>query len=1134
MTQEGSDPPPSEERVSRTSKRHTVGLPPESQSDLSLAGPPSFSVGDRCHVGQSQALGTVRFVGETEFASGTWFGLELDEALGKNDGTVRGTRYFECKPQHGIFCRQSALSPAPEQQAPVAQMAGDTTQGSTEMHMMPLPGASTAKEEKKMHAPAQESTDEMSALTASGTSVESRAVKPKRAAIDRRGLSAKEKHDSSLQRELAQAVEDHDVPRIRAVLHRAVGSSLSPKELENAQSILNFELNRSLFKDMEDIRAAVSGLQGAVRAIASTVGPNAAALAAKPAAQDLPGMSAGTSVGCGDDIGPFTQTVAGMIERSSEEIASRLEQHQWEVASYLENTIMRATTGMWQAVRRGMQASREPASSHMQIGSPARGSPGYSRYHDQEGHLRSLPSKARAGAMEEALEADAIDSGEDFPASAKMAPAIKVHEVAPRGAATHLLKPERSRIWKDEEDDKQEDGREKEQRAVHRALEAQESKVLGGTAASQALKRQMPRADASAGSRSPVEDRFAQQIDRRAPRSPTSHEDAMLREAAARLIQARWRVVLACRQQHFDEMRIGLRRHGSPGLGRQQKPNTAARRLRLDEDEGSVGSTCESELSPDLNRVPPSQYKHRARPDLSGDWIFNFEGTTHSWMVKGTTARTPDDTVDYNIMVENGRETLAGWYLMGRTDDGHVLVWEEGQSLERIVWCRRGHEAKLRGAFDYDEEEGFSVHVVDGASHELLCHLEADRTWLVDDLKDTLSQELGIPAYDQQLLYQQRPLHRKDEPLVDILPVTSEEPVVLFLFRSDKPRASCQPRASCPNWWLKEVGEAATDFSKVAQTAQNLDEAARKSAHEAILAAVRANPEALRHAPEEMQCDRNIVLRAVRDGGASLFSVRSQFQADREIVLAAVQRDGMSLRHASAELQADLEVVRAAVLQDGQALEYAADALQKDPEIVRAAAGQGADVWWAGGWSRQSLKEEASADKDQEQEKTTPSEQKLPSPSEQKLPSGNRLQVPTGTTSATGSGENSLGSSPKQLTPREIIEQQNDEYRESELVDQKKEADAFLAEKAVEMTRRERELEEAEDALHRAAGRLERYGSNPRVEQERVEAQERVAVAREALEGARHALASSTDTVSGLDAELTVLRSPRQNETFEV
>uniref|UniRef100_A0AAV2KP37 Dynactin subunit 1 n=1 Tax=Knipowitschia caucasica TaxID=637954 RepID=A0AAV2KP37_KNICA len=53
--------------------------------------------------------GTVAFIGATFFASGKWVGVILDEAKGKNDGTVQGKRYFTCEENHGIFVRQSQI-----------------------------------------------------------------------------------------------------------------------------------------------------------------------------------------------------------------------------------------------------------------------------------------------------------------------------------------------------------------------------------------------------------------------------------------------------------------------------------------------------------------------------------------------------------------------------------------------------------------------------------------------------------------------------------------------------------------------------------------------------------------------------------------------------------------------------------------------------------------------------------------------------------------------------------------------------------------------------------------------------------------------------------------------------------------
>ncbi|XP_076367524.1 CAP-Gly domain-containing linker protein 2-like isoform X2 [Tachypleus tridentatus] len=62
-------------------------------------------VGDRVVVNSLNGTktGTLRYLGSTDFATGQWAGVELDEPTGRNDGSVAGKRYFSCKMDFGLF-----------------------------------------------------------------------------------------------------------------------------------------------------------------------------------------------------------------------------------------------------------------------------------------------------------------------------------------------------------------------------------------------------------------------------------------------------------------------------------------------------------------------------------------------------------------------------------------------------------------------------------------------------------------------------------------------------------------------------------------------------------------------------------------------------------------------------------------------------------------------------------------------------------------------------------------------------------------------------------------------------------------------------------------------------------------------
>lgn len=72
-----------------------------------------YVIGDRVYV-DGYRPGSVAYFGETEFASGDWVGVVLDQATGNHDGKLFGREYFQCAPHHGIFVRTHRVSRMPD------------------------------------------------------------------------------------------------------------------------------------------------------------------------------------------------------------------------------------------------------------------------------------------------------------------------------------------------------------------------------------------------------------------------------------------------------------------------------------------------------------------------------------------------------------------------------------------------------------------------------------------------------------------------------------------------------------------------------------------------------------------------------------------------------------------------------------------------------------------------------------------------------------------------------------------------------------------------------------------------------------------------------------------------------------
>ncbi|KAK3293416.1 CAP Gly-rich domain-containing protein [Chaetomium fimeti] len=69
-----------------------------------------IAVGKRCQVGEDDSRrGEIKYVGDVKEIPGlgAWVGVHLDEPVGKNDGSIGGSRYWgeESQLKHGVFVR---------------------------------------------------------------------------------------------------------------------------------------------------------------------------------------------------------------------------------------------------------------------------------------------------------------------------------------------------------------------------------------------------------------------------------------------------------------------------------------------------------------------------------------------------------------------------------------------------------------------------------------------------------------------------------------------------------------------------------------------------------------------------------------------------------------------------------------------------------------------------------------------------------------------------------------------------------------------------------------------------------------------------------------------------------------------
>lgn len=183
---------------------------------------------------KNHLTGKVGFAGPTTFSPGDWLGVALDEAKGKNAGTVQGIKYFECEAGHGIFVRPAAVVSV------VSEPSLNTGAGNS--NSQDANRATNVEERwrnitlKYLHETTRKNVQ---------NSFEAYALSAKHVAgeMDNQVATTPNGGNGSaaeVRRALAEACEDHNEDAVRRLLQQAIELGVAQTEIQGARHILRY------------------------------------------------------------------------------------------------------------------------------------------------------------------------------------------------------------------------------------------------------------------------------------------------------------------------------------------------------------------------------------------------------------------------------------------------------------------------------------------------------------------------------------------------------------------------------------------------------------------------------------------------------------------------------------------------------------------------------------------------------------------------------------------------------------------------------------------------------------------------------------------------------------------------------
>ena len=235
-----------------------------------------------------------------------------------------------------------------------------------------------------------------------------------------------------------------------------------------------------------------------------------------------------------------------------------------------------------------------------------------------------------------------------------------------------------------------------------------------------------------------------------------------------------------------------------------------------------------------------------------------------------------------------------------------------------------------------------AVQVIGAITGDLLCTVEADGCWCLQDLKEAIRAACAIPTHEQKLQIAGKAFCKESQRLADFLHQVecTHKPVSVELIRADAKRTAALEHVAVGGS-LTHLEESYRGDPELVLAAIKANGGAFRYASERLrsdrdflLAAIERSCDVLCHVGDEWRCNREFVLEAIRRTGTALCYAATELRSDRNFILSAVERNGTALCYADLELRRDRNFALEAVQRSGLALRYVSEQLQLDRDFV--------------------------------------------------------------------------------------------------------------------------------------------------------------------------------------------------------